>query len=64
MFNENCARDEEFLSEEDLTLAQLSPEELMALWNAWLVQVQSTNDSDAGDYSHGVFLSPERAQQF
>ena len=46
---------EEFLSEEDLDLVNLSWEELMAYWNLWLRQAQATNDLDAALYSHGVF---------
>jgi hypothetical protein len=46
---------DEFLSEEDLDLANLSNEELDAWWNLWLEQAQSTNDEDANSYSHGVF---------
>jgi len=48
------ARDE-FLSEEDLDLAHLSMDELIAYWNLWLHQAQATNDLDARLYSHGVF---------
>ncbi len=44
-----------FLSEEDLDLANLSEEELYAVWNAWLLLAQATNDQDAHLYSHGVF---------
>src|SRR5882672_7170980 len=47
---------DEFLSEEDLDLANLSWDELIAQWNAWLRQAQSTNDADANEYSHGVFM--------
>ena len=51
---------DEFLSEEDLDLRNLSEEELLAVWQAWLEQAQSTNDLDARTYSHGVFeLEPE-----
>jgi hypothetical protein len=46
---------DEFLSEEDLDLANLSDEELVAYWNLWLVQAQITNDLDEAFYSHGVF---------
>jgi hypothetical protein len=46
---------DEFLSEEDLDLRNLSDEELIAYWNLWLAQAQSTNDLDAALYSHGVF---------
>lgn len=44
-----------FLSEEDLDLANLSWEELLAWWDLWLRQAQSTNDLDEHLYSHGVF---------
>ncbi len=46
---------DEFLSEEDLDLGNLSEEELLAYWNLWLEQAQATNDVDAHEYSHGVF---------
>lgn len=45
----------EFLSEEDLDLANLDWEELLAWWEQWLRQAQCTNDADAHLYSHGVF---------
>jgi len=44
-----------FLSDEDLDLEYLSEEELIAYWNLWLEQAQSSNDLDAASYSHGVF---------
>ncbi|MGF1657378.1 MAG: hypothetical protein ACFCU3_10405 [Verrucomicrobiales bacterium] len=50
-------RRDEFLSEEDLELQHLSDAELVAYWNLWLEQAQSTNDVDAHEYSHGVFRS-------
>ncbi|MBK7874556.1 MAG: hypothetical protein IPJ77_02185 [Planctomycetes bacterium] len=46
---------EEFLSSEDLDLRNLSWEELMVWWTAWLRQAQATNEQDAHLYSHGVF---------
>ena len=46
---------DEFLSEEDLDLRNLSEEELVAYWNLWLEQAQATNDLDEHTYSHGVF---------
>ena len=46
---------DEFLSEEDLDLRNLSEEELIAYWNLWLEQAQITNDVDQNTYSHGVF---------
>ena len=48
---------DEFLSEEDLDLRNLTDEELIAYWNAWLEQAQLTNDRDADTYSHGVFVT-------
>ena len=50
----NRLRDE-FLSEEDLDLRNLSENELVAYWNQWLAQAQATNDADEYTYSHGVF---------
>ena len=46
---------DEFLSEEDLDLKNLSQEELFACWDMWLHQAQATNDRDDHTYSHGVF---------
>ena len=46
---------DEFLSEEDLDLRNLTQEELIACWNLWLQQAQATNDLDEAFYSHGVF---------
>ncbi|NJR13847.1 MAG: hypothetical protein HC779_06285, partial [Phyllobacteriaceae bacterium] len=40
-----------FLSEEDLDLRNLSEAELLAWWDRWLRQAQSTNDRDARLYS-------------
>ncbi len=54
------ARDE-FLSEEDLDLKNLSEEELYAYWDLWLEQAQASNDRDAHTYSHGVFSVEPRA---
>jgi len=48
-------RRDEFLSEEDLDLENLSTEELENYWRLWLIQAQSTNDEDRASYSHGVF---------
>jgi|GEM_PF-6992129 len=48
---------DEFLSEEDLDLRNLSMSELLAVWDAWLVQAQATNETDAREYAHGVFAS-------
>lgn len=46
---------DEFLSEEDLDLQNMSEEELMAYWEVWFAQAQDTNDLDRWTYSHGVF---------
>jgi hypothetical protein len=48
-------RRDEFLSEEDLDLRNLTDDELIAYWNLWLEQAQSTNEQDKYTYSHGVF---------
>ena len=48
--------EDEFLSEEDLDLRNMSWEELVAYWNLWLLQAQATNDSDP-PYTHGVFVT-------
>ena len=50
----NGIRDE-FLSDEDLDLRNLTQAELEQYWNLWLEQAQATNDLDAHTYSHGVF---------
>ncbi len=47
--------EDEFLSEEDLDLRNMSWEEVVAYWNLWLLQAQATNDLDEAYYSHGVF---------
>ncbi|MFO0985099.1 MAG: hypothetical protein U1E76_25795 [Planctomycetota bacterium] len=47
---------DEFLSEEDLDLKNLSEAELLAYWDLWLRQAQATNDADRHTYSHGVFM--------
>ena len=54
---------DEFLSEEDLDLRNLTDEELVAYWNQWLEQAQATNDADAHVYSHGVFESAPPAER-
>ena len=53
----------EFLSEEDLDIGNLSWPELLVVWNAWFMQAQSTNDEDQDDYSHGVFLSEKQKRE-
>lgn len=46
---------DEFLSEEDLSLKELTEDELFAYWELWLLQAQATNVLDEHRYSHGVF---------
>ncbi len=53
-------RRDEFLSEEDLDLENLSSEEVMAWYRLWLEQAQATNDLDWHLYSHGVFTVDPR----
>ncbi|MEE8526318.1 MAG: hypothetical protein V3T72_20470 [Thermoanaerobaculia bacterium] len=48
--------EDEFLSEEDLDLRNMTWEELVDYWNLWLLQAQSTNDADP-PYTHGVFVN-------
>lgn len=55
-------RRDEFLSEEDLDLVNLSWEELLAYWNQWLLDAQASNDDDWHLYSHGVFTVDPRWQ--
>lgn len=50
---------DEFLSEEDLDLQNLTEEELYYYWDLWLKQAQITNDLDKHTYSHGVFTLDE-----
>ncbi|MCU0727160.1 MAG: hypothetical protein MUE73_15465 [Planctomycetes bacterium] len=57
MKHEPC---DEFLSEEDLDLRNLTEEELLALWEEWLRAAQVTNDRDEDQYSHGVFTREPR----
>ncbi|MDZ4774048.1 MAG: hypothetical protein SGI72_13040 [Planctomycetota bacterium] len=52
---------DEFLSEEDLDLRNMSQNELLAYWQLWLEQAQSTNDLDEDLYSHGVFTRAPRS---
>ena len=53
---------DEFLSEEDLDLRNMSKEELDACWDLWLLQAQATNDRDRRMYSHGVFVLMEEPE--
>lgn len=58
---------DEFLSEEDLDLRNLTERELLAYWDMWLKQAQATNIRDRDTYSHGVFVNgpkiPARKQE-
>ena len=47
---------DEFLSEEDLDFSRLSYSEREAWCSYWLQLAQQTNDMDADQYSHGVFV--------
>lgn len=47
---------DEFLSEEDLDIRNMTTEELYAYWDMWLRQAQATNERDRYSYSHGVFV--------
>lgn len=49
---------DEFLSEEDLDLRNLTFDELVAWWDLFLHQAQASNDLDQYEYSHGVFNLP------
>lgn len=51
---------DQFLSEEDLDLANLSWEELLRWWDEMLRQAQASNDDDEHEYAHGVFALPRR----
>jgi len=60
---------DEFLSEEDLDLKNLTEAELYAWWDLWLEMAQASNDLDVHLYSHGVFREepggggPEKSRQ-
>lgn len=46
---------DEFLSQEDLDLKNLTEEELIVYWNDWLAAAQATNHQDRDYYSHSAF---------
>lgn len=46
----------QMLSDDDLNLRDMTPEELDAAWDLWFDLAQSTNDADPA-YEHGVFAS-------
>jgi hypothetical protein len=54
------AASDQFLSEEDLDLRNLTDAELMLWWDHWLQEAQAWNDLDEHEYSHGVFAIPRR----
>jgi hypothetical protein len=45
----------EMLSEDDLNLRQMTPEELDLAWDLWFDLAQATNDFDP-PYTHGAFV--------
>jgi len=45
----------EMLSEDDLNLKEMTPEELDRAWDLWFDLAQATNDFDP-PYTHGVFV--------
>jgi hypothetical protein len=49
----------ELLSEDDLNLKDMTPEELDRAWDLWFDLAQTTNDSDP-PYTHGVFVLYEK----
>lgn len=53
----NFPRRDQFLSEEDLDLKNLTWEELLVVWDGWLKQASATDEADASLYSHGVFTT-------
>ena len=48
----------EMLSEDDLNLKDMTPEELDRAWDLWFDLAQDTNDDDP-PYTHGVFVNVE-----
>jgi hypothetical protein len=52
----------ELLSEDDLNLRDMTPEELDKAWDLWFDLAQTTNDSDPL-YTHGVFVLYDRLPQ-
>jgi hypothetical protein len=45
----------EMLSEDDLNLRQMTPEELDLAWDLWFDLAQATNEFDP-PYTHGAFV--------
>lgn len=50
---------DQFLSEDDLNLRDLSWEELLCAWDVWLRNASATDEEDAAEYSHGGFMRIE-----
>ena len=48
----------ELLSEDDLNLKDMTPEELDAAWDLWFTLAQATNDFDP-PWTHGVLVNCE-----
>lgn len=61
---ENISLPSCFLSEGDLSLGELTIDELIRYWNLWLEQAQATNDDDRDVYSHGVFAGLELLRDY
>jgi hypothetical protein len=53
----------ELLSEDDLNLKEMTPDELDLAWDLWFDLAQSTNDFDP-PYTHGVFVLCELPPKF
>jgi hypothetical protein len=49
----------EMLSDDDLNLRQMTPEELDLAWDLWFDLAQATNDFDP-PYTHGAFVLCQR----
>ncbi len=45
----------QMLSDDDVNLRDMTPEELDAAWDLWFDLAQATNESDPA-YEHGVFV--------
>ena len=41
-----------------MSLRDLGYNELIQVWNNWLMAAQCSNDLDADEYSHSAFLAP------
>jgi hypothetical protein len=52
----------ELLSEDDLNLKDMTPEELDKAWDLWFTLAQATNDFDP-PYTHGVLVLFDRLPQ-